>query len=171
MTEAMTENFVTLDMKTCEALTQELVTLRQQVAQLQRDKYFKLAQIMQQKILFHLLIKMGASLDQVKLVLQAEICDRIAAQIALEQTQAQTRLLAQHIPDAITMFDPNINDPLENYPWQLNNRLGDQQITGFSDEEIISEIPDYWKAIYRRCLIESEEEFKEVDGLNNPDQP
>lgn len=157
-------------MKTYEALTQELATLRQQVAQLQQDKYFKLAQIMEQKILFHLLIQMGASLDRVKLALQAEICDRITAQIALDKTKAQTRLFEKHLPDAIAMFNPTMNDPLEQYSWQENYGLGDKHITGCSHEEIVSEIPDYWKAVYRRCVMESVEESEEVDGVDNPNR-
>jgi hypothetical protein len=166
----MTENFVTLDMKTYEALTQELAILRQQVVQLQRDKSVKLARIMEQKILFHLLIKMGDSLDKVKLVLLAEVCDRIAAQIALEAIKAQTRLFIKHTLDVIPMFDPKMNDRLANHPRQQNYNLGDQNITERSHEEMLSEIPDYWKAIYRRCLVESVETSEEVDGFTKSDQ-
>jgi hypothetical protein len=166
----MTENFVTLDMKTYEALTQELAILRQQVVQLQRDKSVKFARIMEQKILFHLLIKMGESLDKVKLVLLAEVCDRIAAQIALEEIKAQTRLFIKHTPDVIAMFDPKMNDRLANNPRQQNYNLGDQNITERSHEEMLSEIPDHWKAVYRRCLVESVETSEEVDGFTKPDQ-
>lgn len=169
MTKAMTENFVILDMKTYEALTQELATLRQQVVQLQRDKSFKVAQIMEQKILFYLLIKMGESLDKVKLALQAEVCDRTAAQIALEEIKAQTRLFIKYTPDVIAMFDPKTNNRLPTHPWQENYSLGDQNITDRSHEEIISEIPDHWKAVYRRCLVESVEKSEEVDGFTNPE--
>jgi PAS domain S-box-containing protein len=90
----------------------------------------------------------------------------------LSEREEQLRLLVEHSPVAVAMFDRDMKYLVASPLWVKDFLLGGQPIIGRSHYEIFPEIPPRWIEIHRRCLegaIEkcSEESFPRSDGRSN----
>lgn len=87
----------------------------------------------------------------------------------IQQSEQQIRLLIEHSPAAIAMFDNQMRYIIVSKRWMKDYRLGERDITGLSHYEVFPEIDDKWKAIHQRCLAGEEmgcdeEPFQRTDG-------
>lgn len=79
------------------------------------------------------------------------------------------RLLIEHAPAAIALFDTDVRYIITSRRWLEDYGLGDRNIIGQCHYDIFPEISEEWKAIHQQCLqgaIERREEeaFPRADG-------
>ena len=79
------------------------------------------------------------------------------------------RLLIEHAPIALAMFDTEMRYLAVSRRWVTDYHLAGQNIIGRSHYDVFPEIPDRWKAVHRRGLsgeaIEAQEDsFNRLDG-------
>ncbi|MDB9495487.1 PAS domain S-box protein [Spirulina major CS-329] len=79
------------------------------------------------------------------------------------------RLLIEHAPTAIALFDPDLRYIIASRRWLEDYGLSDRNIIGQCHYDIFPEIGEEWKAIHQQCLqgaIERREEeaFPRADG-------
>lgn len=102
----------------------------------------------------------------------AYISDNSASKKREEQllsNQRYTRLLIEHSPAAIAMFDNDMRYIMVSRRWLKDYRLDDLDIKGLSHYDVFPEIPEEWRNIYQRCLAGEEfscdeEVFERLDG-------
>lgn len=98
-----------------------------------------------------------------------DITERKRAAEALAQSAANLRLMLDHSPAAVAMFDTQMRYIAFSRRWLADYRLGDVDLTGRSHYEVFPEIPERWKEIHRRCLAGAiercdEDLFTRLDG-------
>lgn len=98
-----------------------------------------------------------------------DITQRHEAERVLKHQQEQLRMLIEHTPAAVAMFDMEMKYMAASQRWVEDYHLQSQFLIGRSHYEIFPEIGDDWKAIHRRCLggaLESRDEdmFIRQDG-------
>ncbi|MEM6424506.1 MAG: PAS domain S-box protein [Cyanobacteria bacterium P01_D01_bin.128] len=79
------------------------------------------------------------------------------------------RLLVEHTPGAIAMFDRDLRYLMTSRRWLEDYRLGDRDIIGQCHYDIFPGTSNWWKAIHQRCLqgqVErcDDEAFARADG-------
>ncbi|MBP1627955.1 MAG: hypothetical protein H6Q00_2430 [Holophagaceae bacterium] len=92
-----------------------------------------------------------------------------ALRTALDQSEARLKLLIDHAPAALAMFDRDMRYLAVSRRWLEEYGITDQNILGRSHYEIFPEIPESWRKIHRRGLageiIRSEaDRFERQDG-------
>jgi PAS domain S-box-containing protein len=101
------------------------------------------------------------------------VCEDISARKKIEEVLAEReehlRLFIEHSPVALAMLDQDMRYLAISQRWRVDYHLGDQPLIGRSHYEVFPEIPEWWKAIHRRCLagaVEScaEDPFVRLDG-------
>ena len=85
------------------------------------------------------------------------------------KNEAVMRLLIDHAPVALAMFDLEMRYLVASRRWRDDYHLGDLQLSGVSHYEIFPEIPERWKEVHRRAfageVIEEEaDRFTRNDG-------
>jgi len=85
------------------------------------------------------------------------------------EAEETLRLLVEHTPAAVAMFDTDMRYVLASRRWIADYGLDDADIIGKSHYDIFPEIPERWRNIHRRCLAgESmrveEDSFIRTDG-------
>jgi PAS domain S-box-containing protein len=98
-----------------------------------------------------------------------DITDRKRAELQLHESQGRLRLLVDHVPAAVAMFDRSMCYLEVSRRWREDNALGDIDLIGRSHYEVFPMMQEAWKDVHRRALagetVSSEEDFYlPVDG-------
>ena len=80
------------------------------------------------------------------------ITERKQAEQALQRNERLFRLLIEHAPAEIAMFDRNMKYIAASQRYIQDYNLKQKNIIGFSHYEVFPEITDHWKEIHQRCL-------------------
>ncbi len=83
------------------------------------------------------------------------------AEKELKRNEQVLRLLVEHTPAAIAMFDCGMKYMVVSHRFLMDYNLGDQDIIGRSHYEVFPEVPEHWKEIHRRCLAGAVEKCEE----------
>ena len=89
---------------------------------------------------------------RIYLVTLSDRTNRKQAEETLRVSEEQLRLFIAHAPAAVAMFDTQMRYVFASQRWVSDYGLEGQELRGRSHYEIFPEIPERWKAIYRRCL-------------------
>ena len=98
-----------------------------------------------------------------------DITVRKQMEAELAEREERLRLFIEHSPVALAMLDQEMRYVAVSRRWRSDYRVGDGPLIGRNHYEVFPEIPERWRAIYRRCLagaIEGCEEdpFIRTDG-------
>ena len=79
------------------------------------------------------------------------------------------RLCFDAAPAGIAMFDRDMRYLAVSNRYKQDHGVGDQDLIGRSHYEVFPEVPEWWRAIHRRCLAGATERrdvdlFRRVDG-------
>ena len=81
-----------------------------------------------------------------------DITDTVQAETALLESEARTRLFAEHAPASVAMFDREMRYLVVSKQWMTDYNLGESSIIGRSHYDLFPTMPERWKEIHRRCL-------------------
>ncbi len=98
-----------------------------------------------------------------------DITENRESEIALLEGEEKLRLFIEHAPAALAMFDRQMRYVDISRRWVQDYGLENRNILGRSHYEIFPEIPERWKAVYRRGLEgeiirEDEDRLVRLDG-------
>lgn len=98
-----------------------------------------------------------------------DITQRHEAERVLNYQQKQLRMLIEHTPAAVAMFDMDMRYVAASRRWKEDYNLQDQTLLGRSHYDVFPEIEADWKAIHQRALAGSvenrdEDMFVRTDG-------
>lgn len=103
------------------------------------------------------------------IIFSEDITERKQADAALRENKELLQLFVDHAPVAIAMFDREMRYLSASRRWIEDYALTGQQFIGRSHYQIVSDIPERWKAAHLRGLAgetlrSDEEAFERADG-------
>jgi PAS domain S-box-containing protein len=106
------------------------------------------------------------------LALITDITERKRAAAALRESEEKLRLLIEHAPVALAMFDRQMRYLAVSQRWLADYCLEDKNIIGRSHYQVFPQIPDRWREAHRRGLegevvSADEDTFTGLDGKNH----
>jgi PAS domain S-box-containing protein len=106
------------------------------------------------------------------LALVTDITERKRAAAALRESEEKLRLLIDHAPVALAMFDRQMRYLAVSHRWLADYCLKDKNIIGRSHYQVFPQIPDRWREAHRRGLegevVSADEDvFPGLDGKNH----
>ena len=98
-----------------------------------------------------------------------DITERKLAQSEIYDSRQRLRMLIEHAPAALAMFDRSMRCVAASRRWVEYCKLSDEQVLGVSAYDVFPEIPGRWKAVHARCMTgeiarAEEEYFDSGDG-------
>jgi len=98
-----------------------------------------------------------------------DITQRKQAEALLHVTEERQRLLVEHAPASLAMFDLEMRYLAANQRWRDDLSLGDRNLIGRSYYEMSPGIPEHWRTAHRRGLagetvLNEEDFFEQSDG-------
>jgi PAS domain S-box-containing protein len=81
-----------------------------------------------------------------------DVTDTVLAETALLESEARTRLFAEHAPASVAMFDREMRYLVVSKQWMTDYDLGETSIIGRSHYDVFPDMPERWREIHRRCL-------------------
>jgi PAS domain S-box-containing protein len=99
-----------------------------------------------------------------------DITERKRSEILLHESQERLRLLIDHAPAGLAMFDRSMCYLEASRRWREDYGLGDADIVGRSHYDLFPGLTQDWKAIHRRALdgesiSADEDRFERADGV------
>jgi len=91
-------------------------------------------------------------LQEQNALLQQEIRDRKRAEVALEAEHQQLQQIVANAPVAMAMFDVEMRYIAYSYQWLSDYDLNNQSLVGLCHYDVLSELPERWRAFYQRGL-------------------
>lgn len=87
----------------------------------------------------------------------------------LKEAEERWRLLAEHVPAALALFDTQMCYVSYSHRWATDFGVDDQDLTGRSHYEVFPDLPERWREVHQRALagevVRSEEDrFVRADG-------
>jgi PAS domain S-box-containing protein len=98
-----------------------------------------------------------------------DVTDVVEAETALLESEARTRLFAEHAPVSVAMFDREMRYLVVSKQWMTDFKLEGASIIGRSHYEVFPDTTERWKEVHRRCLggaVETNfsESLRQADG-------
>lgn len=99
----------------------------------------------------------------------SDISVRKRADDKAKRSEQNLRLLIEHTPAAVAMFDTQMRYIIASRRWLSDYQLKEVDIIGKGHYEIFNDIPERWKELHRRCIAGEtfrcdEDTFPRADG-------
>lgn len=98
-----------------------------------------------------------------------DITDRKQKERALAESEERLRLLIEHAPAALAMFDREMRYVSVSHRWATNFGLDVNTLKGRRHYDVFPEIPERWKDVHRRAMAgevqrSEQDRFERADG-------
>lgn len=90
--------------------------------------------------------------QRAELVLINDVSERLRAERALREHEAQLRLFIEHAPAALAMFDRDMRYLAASHRWLSDYGLADAPLDGRGHYEVFPEIGELWRTLHQRGL-------------------
>lgn len=81
-----------------------------------------------------------------------DITEQKIAEKKLKESEENTRFILKHCPNAIAVYDKDLNYLIVSDRYLIDYEIEDEDITGRHHYEVFPEIPDRWRKIHQRVL-------------------